>query len=276
MISVTVDDKTVIVKKGTTILDAARLAGVSIPTLCHHPALKPTGACRLCSVELVNPDKTSSIVTSCNYPLHSDAVVRVSSERAKNARRGIMELLLARSPESEYIRDLGKSMGVTSTRFPTVTETQRDCVLCGRCVAVCEEVIGASAISFAGRGVNRATASPFREPADDCIACGACAAVCPVGTIQVRIDEKAGVAEISPFKSRKPLLICESCGAQMVSKPVAVKTTESVKFDWKEFRRRSGLCPDCRRKESAGALGLVELKRAGVQLTTKEGVGSHV
>ena len=276
MISVTIDDRMVEITGGATIFEAAEEAGVWIPTLCRHPALKPIGACRLCQVELEEADGTSSLVTACNYILRSNATVSVSSERAAAARRGIMQLLLARSPGAKALQDLASRMGVSGTPYPSVTETQRDCVLCGRCVAVCEEAIGASAICFAGKGVNRATATPFRQPADDCIACGACAAVCPVGTIQMKIDAENGYAEISPFKSRQPLLTCEACGTNMVSKPVADKTSKSVPFDWKEFRRRSGLCPDCRRKESAGALGFVETKRSGKTINTKEGVGSHV
>ena len=128
--------------------------------------------------------------------------MRVDSEKAVRVRRGVMQLLLARSPESAELKELAARMGVTGTPYPTVTESQRNCVLCGLCVAACEEAIGASAIGFAGRGVERLVAAPFRAPSEACIACGACAAVCPVGTIQVRIHEDSGEAEISPFKSR--------------------------------------------------------------------------
>jgi ferredoxin len=124
------------------------------------------------------------------------------------------------------------------------------------CVNVCEEVIGASAIGFAGRGVERAVASPFRQASETCIACGACAAVCPVGTIQVRIHMDTGEAEISPFKSRSKLLVCEECGVRMVSVPVAQAMNDRVKIDWEEFRALARLCPECRRKRAVKALGL--------------------
>ncbi len=106
------------------------------------------------------------------------------------------------------------------------------------------------------RGVERAVAAPFRQASETCIACGACAAICPVGTIQVRIHTDTGEAEISPFKSRSKLLICEECGVRMVSVPVAQAMNDRVKIDWEEFRRLARLCPECRRKQAVKALGI--------------------
>jgi len=168
----------------------------------------------------------------------------------------VMQLLLARAPESEELRELARRMGVKETPYPKVTESQRNCILCGLCVSVCEQVIGASAIGFAGRGVERAVAAPFREASEACIACGACAVVCPVGTIQVRIHNDTGEAEISPFKSRSKLLVCEECGVRMVSVPVAQAMNDRLDIDWEEFRHLARLCPECRRKHAVKALGL--------------------
>ena len=122
-----------------------------------------------------------------------------------------MELLLARAPESKELKELANRMGVKETRYPKVTESQRNCILCGLCVRVCEEIIGRAAIGFAGRGVDRSVAAPFRQPSEDCIGCGVCAAICPVGTIKVRVHKDQQEVEISPFKSRAKLLICERC-----------------------------------------------------------------
>jgi NADH dehydrogenase/NADH:ubiquinone oxidoreductase subunit G len=251
--TVTIDGDAVSVPEGSTILHAARRAKVWIPTLCHSPVLSEQAACRLCMVELEGRDH---MVTACNYPVRRDLRVRVESEKAVRVRRGVMHLLLARSPESRELRDLAARMGVESTPYPTVTESQRSCILCGLCVAACEEAIGASAIGFAGRGVERVVAAPFRAPSETCIACGACAAVCPVGTIQVRIHAADGEAEISPFKNRAKLAVCENCGTRMVSVPVAAQMLDSLKgtIDWEEFRRRARLCPQCRRQRAVGAL----------------------
>jgi len=253
--TVSIDGIRVQVAAGATILEATRKAGVWIPTMCHSPALSEQATCRLCLVELEGKDQ---LVTACSYPVRRDISVRVQSGKAERVRRGVMQLMLARSPESAELRQLAARMGVEGTPYPTVTESQRNCILCGLCVAACEEAIGVSAIGFAGRGVERVVAAPFRAPAEACIACGACAAVCPVGTIQVRIHADSGEAEISPFKSRSKLLNCEGCGARMVSVPVAEQMLARVKtkMDWEEFRKRARLCPECRRRLAVGALRL--------------------
>ena len=216
MPTVTIDGIKVEVEKNATILDAAKKAEIWIPTLCYPPAVSPCGSCRICMVELDRGD-WRQLVTACNYPVRRDIVVYVYSQRAQQARRGVMELLLARAPESQELKVLAERMSVRGTRYPKVTESQRNCILCGLCVQVCEEIIGKSAIGFAGRGVDRTVAAPFRQPSEDCIGCGACAAVCPVGTIKVRIHEDEKEVEISPFKSRVKLLVCEQCGAPIVS-----------------------------------------------------------
>ncbi len=261
MPTVTIDGVKVEVEKEATILDAARKAGIWIPTLCYHPAVATTASCRLCMVEL-NRGDWKQLVTACNYPVRSDINVSVTSEKAVSARKGVMELLLARCPDSEELKNLAARMGIRGTPYPKVTESQRNCILCGLCVSVCEEVIGCSAISFVGRGVERVVATPFRLASEDCIACGACAAVCPVGTIQVRIHEDTGEAEISPFKSRAKLLVCEECGTRLVTEPLGAQILEKVKFDWDEFRSRVRPCPECRRKKTAQALGLVAGKKS--------------
>jgi len=251
--TVTIDGVKVEVETGATILDAARKAGLWIPTLCYHPAVSPPATCRVCMVELDRGD-WKQLVTACNYPVRRDITVSVSSERAVRARAGVMQLLLARAPENEDLKAMARRMGVEGTPYPTVTVSQRDCILCGLCTAVCEEVLGHAAIGFAGRGQDRAVSPPFRQPSEDCIACGACAAVCPVGTIQIRIHEDTGEIEISPFKVRAKLLTCEACGERLVSLPVSEEALKRAKIDWEEFRRLARLCPKCRRRDAAARL----------------------
>jgi len=254
---VTIDGQKVRVKKDATILDAAKKAGIWIPTLCHHSAVSNGASCRLCMVELDRGDWTQ-LVTACNYPVRKDIVVSVSSEKAQKARSGVMELLLARAPESEELKELAKRMGVEETRDPNVTGSQRNCILCGLCVRVCEELVGQSAIGFAGRGVEKTVASPFRQASPDCIACGACAAVCPVGTIKVRIHKDQQEVEISPFKSRAKLLLCKECGKPIVSELVTEKALSKIAIKSEDFRRLLNLCTKCRRIQTAKQLAFVQ------------------
>jgi NADH dehydrogenase/NADH:ubiquinone oxidoreductase subunit G len=162
-----------------------------------------------------------------------------------------MELLLARAPESEPLKAMARLLGVQAWRLPTVTQSQRDCILCGLCVNVCREIIGASAISFINRGVNRIVAPPFLQPSEACVGCGACAAVCPVGTIKLRWHEDE--VEISPFKSRVKILKCSACGAAIGSRPMAdrVRSKLGEISGGEKFAATMLFCDSCKRKRAA-------------------------
>jgi NADH dehydrogenase/NADH:ubiquinone oxidoreductase subunit G len=194
------------------------------------------------------------LITACNYPVRRDIVVYAYSEAAKRARRGVMELLLARAPESEELKALAKKMGVDGTSYPTVTESQRNCILCGLCVSVCEQMIGQAAIGFAGRGLQRTVAAPFRLPAEDCIGCGACAAVCPVGTIKIRMHPESNEIEISPFKSRFKMQLCEQCNSPVISERVGEEALKKLDVSTEELHEILRLCPNCRSLRTAGQL----------------------
>ena len=105
MITLTIDDKKVEVEEGSTILQAAEKLGITIPTLCHHKSLKPYGACRVCLVEIAG-SRGSVIQASCVYPAHEGMVVRTDTERVLKTRRIMLELLLARCPDSERIKEM--------------------------------------------------------------------------------------------------------------------------------------------------------------------------
>ena len=103
MIPVTIDEQPIEVEEGTTILEAAQRLGIAIPTLCHHPALEPYGACRLCTVEVVSNGR-SRLVTACNYPIRWEAEVLTASETVLTGRKLLAELMLARCPRFGTLR----------------------------------------------------------------------------------------------------------------------------------------------------------------------------
>jgi bidirectional [NiFe] hydrogenase diaphorase subunit len=185
MIVLKIDGKEIGAKEGSTILDAAKKVGISIPTLCFHEVLSASGACRLCSVEVIRRGR-SRIVVSCLYPVEEGLEVLTHSEKVMRLRRGIIELLLTRCPHSERLQQLAKQMGLEKPRYSLENE---ECILCGLCVRVCTEIAEAKAISFVNRGVKKEVATPFFDPSAGCIGCGGCAYVCPTRAIRIENNQ---------------------------------------------------------------------------------------
>jgi NADH dehydrogenase/NADH:ubiquinone oxidoreductase subunit G len=187
-IQILIDKRMVQVDEGTSVLNAARKAGIVVPTLCHHEALEPYGACRLCVVEVFQHRKRR-VVTSCSLPSESGMEIFTESERVKETRRGVIELLLARCPDVPIIQTMARRMGVEETHLKK--KDQKACILCGLCVRFCEEVVGASAIGLSSRGTERGVSTPFGSPSDACIGCGSCTYICPTSCIEMVPDEES-------------------------------------------------------------------------------------
>ena len=147
MVNLIIDGKKISAQKESMLLEVARTNGIDIPTLCAHESVSRSGACRLCVVEVKKGNRTK-IVTSCLYPVEEGITVETKNERVLNVRRLVLQLLLARNPESDVIADLAKQLDVSpQLRFTPDTDKGK-CILCRSCVRVCEEVVGVSAIGL--------------------------------------------------------------------------------------------------------------------------------
>lgn len=209
MVNLTIDNKKVQAEEGSTILKAARSNGIEIPTLCYHDELTTSGACRLCLVEIKKGERTR-IVASCIYQVEKDLIVNTRSERVMNVRGLVLQLLMARCPTSEVIRELADKLGVKPQERFQLDEDKGTCILCRQCVEVCEQVVGVSAIGFLNRGADKSVGTPFMEPSGACIGCGACAYVCPTGHIEMSENESGDERTIwgKTFK----MVTCKECG----------------------------------------------------------------
>jgi heterodisulfide reductase subunit A len=244
------------VDKDTTVLEAARQVGVSIPTLCHHQALTSYAACRVCLVEVSQGNRTE-LKTSCNTLVQPGMSIKTANERVLSARKIVVELLLARAPEAEPILDIARALGIEKSRF-----APRDsaCILCGLCVRVCEERMGKSAISFAHRGIEREVVAPFAERSEVCQACGACAWICPTKVVDLeQITDRKLRQLTSEFNaglgSRKPAYISFP---QAVPNWAAIDKEHCVHF-------LTGQCGICKTVCEANAIDF-DLKDEQIQL----------
>lgn len=248
LVRLTIDGRSIDAEKGRSILEVARENGIDIPSLCYHPGLEAFGACRLCVVEVTKPGwkDWKKLVTSCLYPIEEDLIVYTRSPEVMENRKVVLDLQLARVPNSDVIRQLAAEYGIHDTSY-TKRKDADNCILCGICVRVCD-AIGASAISTLSRGPDKYVDVP--DPMA-CIGCLACAESCPTGAIPY--SEVNGIRTI--WNREFELVRCESCG-----KPIM--TRDQIDH----FVAKSGLpedyfskCDSCRKRETAVTFARVML-----------------
>lgn len=206
MVNLTIDGREITVPKGTFVLYAAEKAGIHIPNFCQHPDLRPYGACRTCMVEIVT--RRTTIDISCSTPVSEGMQVFTQSDKVRAAQRFSVESLLVDHPidcpicDKSGECDLQNHAYTTQVRvdnplrrpkisweYETLSESvmiKRDrCVLCGRCVRVCDELVGSTALAWARRGFTSYIDAAFGEDLKQspCVSCGLCIEVCPVGAL---------------------------------------------------------------------------------------------
>jgi NADH-quinone oxidoreductase chain G len=227
MITVTINGKKIALEKPVTILRAAEIAGIKIPTLCHHDMLEPYGGCRLCLVEI---EKMPRLQTACTQHVTDGMVVWTETEKVVEARKGVLEFLLINHPlDCPYcdkagecdLQDLVVKYGPATGRFaegkrthpesyddPIIVRNMERCILCARCVRMCDKVQGASAISITNRS-SKSFVEPFSGGRYNCEYCGNCLTVCPVGAIMSRLHKHA----YRPWLIEKEVdTVCSFCG----------------------------------------------------------------
>ncbi len=212
MINLTIDNTPFRVNKGTTVLEACRQAGINIPTLCYLEKIQAIGACRVCLVEI---EGIKDLVASCVMPVSEEMKIHTNNRRVREARKVVVELLLSehegdcqvcdRNEDCE-LQNISHDLGIVKLRYEGekaqryqdhstigLVRDSAKCISCRRCVTVCTEVQGISALFPQSRGFKTTIGPAFGQGLDTvtCVQCGQCAAVCPVGAISERdqIDE---------------------------------------------------------------------------------------
>jgi formate dehydrogenase alpha subunit len=225
MINLKIDGKDIQIASGATILDAAETVGIKIPTLCYLKKVSPTGACRICAVEVEGADKT---MTACNTRAVDGMVVTTQSEKLAVIRRQIVELLLVNHPLDCPVCDAGGECDLqdicysqdvvrqpfgaddvnaaTIDHWPLIQQVPNRCIMCEKCVKTCHETIGSSALFVNEKGDK----AFIDKDLDKCDFCGNCVQVCPTGTM----ISKPFKFKARPWELRKTSSVCTLCSAQ--------------------------------------------------------------
>lgn len=211
MINLVIDNMSVSVPKGASILQAAKKVGIKIPTLCYFHDQTIKGSCRICVVEVKGARK---LYAACSTPVWEAMEVTTNSKSARDSRKAVLELILAEHPQDclncvrngncelqtlareMNIRDIpyevtAKNLTIDNTN-PCIVRNPNKCIHCGRCVEACQNVQTVGAINTAKRSIDFEISTPFNDNLKDtlCVYCGQCASVCPVGAIYEKDDTK--------------------------------------------------------------------------------------
>ncbi len=261
MVTITIDGKELQVEAGTTILNAARSAGIDIPTLCDHPELTPYGGCRLCVVEI---EGARVLQTSCTMPVSDKMVVHTNSKKVQDARKFILTMIFSErnhfcpfcqvSGGDCELQNAAYAEGMThwplqpnwqsyevDASHPYIIIDHNRCILCRRCVRACGELVGNFTLGFEERGAKSLLVADLGVPLGEssCISCGMCAQVCPTGAIIDR--ESAYKGKETQVESHKSICIgCSvGCGIDVLTRDNRVVRIEG---DWESPVNNGVIC----------------------------------
>ncbi|NLG73536.1 MAG: molybdopterin-dependent oxidoreductase [Chloroflexi bacterium] len=238
MISITIDGKNVEVPSGSTVLEAARQAGVHIPTLCDHPSLKPYGGCRLCVVEV---EGMRTLQASCTLPVNQGMVVHTQTPRVTRARQFVLDLIFSeRNHFCMYCQKTGGDCELQNAAYeldmthwplqpgwspfpvdasnPYFVFDHNRCILCRRCVRACAELVGVSTLGVENRGASSMVVADYGLPIGEstCVSCGVCVQICPTGALIDRTSAYLG-KEVTASRVADICLGCSlGCGIELL------------------------------------------------------------
>jgi len=237
-VAITINGHSLEVPIDTTILEAARLLNIEIPTLCNNENVKPYGVCRICIVE-IDEGRRKRVVPACVYNIRRSINIETDTEKIRKHRKILLTLQLARCPDEPVIRALAAKYGVTELH-PRLYKDNESCILCGLCARVCSEIVGVSAIAFEGRGPKRRVTPPFDEENPVCIACGACAYICP--TKCIGLHDIDGLRTLKRWHRSSKMVACEKCGDFFIPEATVQVLGNRMKIDSGSLK----LCTHCR------------------------------
>ncbi|MBM3705274.1 MAG: 2Fe-2S iron-sulfur cluster binding domain-containing protein [Actinobacteria bacterium] len=233
-ITINVNNKDYSVESGQTVMQALDKIGYHIPRLCYHPKLSVEGACRICIVEV---EGSANYVTSCTAKVAEGMKIKTNSAELRKARRDILELLLDSHPvdcntcERDgncELQSIARSVGIKKKHFegerkhydldlssPAISRDPNKCILCGRCVRLCNEIQGVTAINFTGRGFDSTVTTAYNSPINSsvCINCGQCINVCPTAALSEKYYNVELFKELSNEKKLKIVQIAPAVRA---------------------------------------------------------------
>lgn len=251
MINIYINNMKIEAEEGMTVLQAARQHKIPVPHLCYHPALKPSGACKLCGVEVASPTGKQTVMLSCILKVKEGLEVRTDSPLVMANREKAFNKLLALAPDSQRIRDLAAEFNVPVVAKPN------GCIRCRLCVRVCNDIVKARAIKMV-----KTDSGPKVMPGEGaCIGCGTCANLCPTKVIQVKDEGNVRTVSIKDeVISRLPLERCEACGKSYATVQFLAHVEETTD-PHPHTKDLHHLCPNCAKLMSDRAVAERERTR---------------